>query len=103
MRRVRIHIEHLSGPEDGKIVGFSKESIIIGRAENCDLVLAHDGTVSRRHAKVLVEGERLFIEDLGSTHGTFVDGQRISGRTELRPGAIIRIGNTYLQVPTKRV
>ncbi|MCX7967320.1 MAG: FHA domain-containing protein [Armatimonadetes bacterium] len=100
MRRVQIRIEHLSGPEDGKIVGFSKDRVIIGRAEDCDLVLAHDSTVSRRHAQVLCEGESLFIEDLGSTHGTFVDGQRITARTELRTGAIIRMGNTYLRVPT---
>ncbi len=98
MRRVQIRLEHLSGPEDGKIVGFSKERVRIGRSEDCDLVLAHDGTVSRRHAELVREGERLFIEDLGSTHGTFVDGQRISGRTEVRSGAIIRVGRSFLQV-----
>lgn len=99
MRGTQIRIEHLSGPEDGKVVGFSKNSIIIGRAEDCDLVLAHDGTVSRHHARIVRDGEKFFIEDLGSTHGTFVNGERITGRTELRPGAIIRMGNTYLRVP----
>ncbi len=98
MRRVQIRLEHLSGPEDGKIVGFSKERVRIGRGEDADLVLAHDETVSRHHADVVREGEKLFVEDAGSTHGTFVDGQRISGRAELRPGSIMRVGHSFLQV-----
>lgn len=99
MRRPRIQIEHLSGPEDGKIVGFSKESITIGRSRDCDICLAHDGTVSRRHARIFLDGERLVIEDLGSTHGTYVDGERLRGRVELRPGALVNLGHSWLRIP----
>lgn len=99
MRRQQICLEHLSGPKDALIVRFSKQRVVIGRAENCDLVLDYDPTVSRQHACISSDGEQLFIEDLGSTHGTFVDGQRITQRTQLTQGAIIRVGNSYLRVP----
>ncbi|MCX7598585.1 MAG: FHA domain-containing protein [Armatimonadetes bacterium] len=99
MRRPRVQIEYLSGPEDGKIVGFSKETVTIGRSNDCDICLTHDETVSRRHARLLCEGGRLFIEDTGSTHGTFVHGQRIQGRAELTPGALIRVGQSWLRIP----
>jgi pSer/pThr/pTyr-binding forkhead associated (FHA) protein len=98
MRRQQIRLEHLSGPEDGKIVGFSQEAITIGHEQGCDLVLAHDPTVSRRHAQVLREGEQLLVEDFGSTHGTFVNGERVNGRVELPPGAILRLGNSYFAI-----
>jgi DNA-binding winged helix-turn-helix (wHTH) protein len=52
--------------------------------------------VSRRHARVSVLDGRALLEDLGSTHGTFLDGQRIEGPVELRHGACIRIGPTEL-------
>lgn len=98
MRRPQIQLEYLSGPEDGKVVGFSKEAVTIGRSSDCDICLAHDETVSRHHARLLREGDRLFIEDTGSTHGTFVDGQRVQGRTPLSPGALICVGHSWLRV-----
>lgn len=97
MRRPQIRIEYLSGPEDGKIVGFSKELVTIGRAEDCDLFIAHDPTVSRHHARLVREGEQVFLEDARSTHGTFVNGQQISGRKELTTDALVRVGNTWLR------
>lgn len=51
-----------------------------------------DVSVSRRHARVLVEEGRAAVEDLGSKNGTFVDGARIEGPTPLRDGAEIRLG-----------
>lgn len=57
--------------------------LIVGRTEDNDIVLAH-GHVSRRHARFTIEGESLWLEDLGSTNGTFVNGKRIQGRVQLR-------------------
>lgn len=51
-----------------------------------------DVSVSRRHARVLVEGGRAAVEDLGSKNGTFVDGARIEAPTPLRDGAEVRLG-----------
>ncbi|PIY41169.1 MAG: hypothetical protein COZ06_27010, partial [Armatimonadetes bacterium CG_4_10_14_3_um_filter_66_18] len=87
--RTQIRLEYLSGPEDGKIVGLSKDSITVGRAQDNDLAFPADSALSRRHARVFRDGERLFVEDAGSSHGTFLDGRRIEGRTELPPESLL--------------
>lgn len=69
---------------------------IIGR-ENCDILLM-DGTVSRRHAKIILEAGSITIVDLGSTNGTKVDGNRIDPNqpTLLPVGATVSFGNAKL-------
>jgi len=71
------------------------ENIVVGRAPEADLVLNHP-EVSRRHCRVSHEGETWFVEDLGSRRGTAVNGNRISGRTALRPGDQIHVGPVVL-------
>jgi putative drug exporter of the RND superfamily len=72
--------------------------IVIGRDEDCDLVL-HDEKVSRRHAAVtpLPDGRALIV-DLGSSNGTFVDGVRADSPVELDGNERIRIGESVLSV-----
>ncbi|MHC4549237.1 MAG: FHA domain-containing protein [Planctomycetota bacterium] len=76
-------------------------SYVLGRAPDCDVVVG-DMACSRRHSRLTVGGERsrgLFIEDLGSRNGTYVNDERIWGRTSIRAGCTIRIGATvYLLV-----
>ncbi len=67
------------------------ENVVVGRAAEVDLVLSHP-EVSRRHCRILLEGETWFVEDLGSQRGTAVNGNRISGRTTLKSGDQIQIG-----------
>jgi pSer/pThr/pTyr-binding forkhead associated (FHA) protein len=64
----------------------------IGR-EGCDITVS-DPDVSRRHAKVSIDDEQLSIEDLGSTNGTFVNGERIDQPRRLSDGDEVRIGAT---------
>lgn len=64
--------------------------MIVGRAEPAELVLA-GGTVSRRHCRFDLDGDHLRLADLGSTNGTFVDGERVS-EAVLEDGARIAIG-----------
>jgi ABC transport system ATP-binding/permease protein len=71
------------------------EDMVVGRAPNADLVLNHP-EVSRRHCRMLREGETWFIEDLGSRRGTAVNGMRISGRMTLQTGDQIRVGPVIL-------
>jgi ABC-type multidrug transport system ATPase subunit len=71
------------------------ENVVVGRAAEVDLVLSHP-EVSRRHCRILFEQETWFVEDLGSQRGTAVNGNRISGRTTLKPGDQIQIGPVTL-------
>lgn len=68
-----------------------KPVTLIGRAEYCD-VCVPIRSVSREHARIRRRITGCYIEDLGSTHGTRVNGQRIRGRTKLRDGDCILVG-----------
>jgi len=67
----------------------------IGRAPECAIML-QDGFVSLHHARVFERGGRLWIEDLGSTNGTTLNGQRIRRPAQLRPGDRVAIGDVVL-------
>lgn len=76
---------------------FSLEDVLtVGRGENCNLCL-EDNYVSTSHAKFYPANGRFFVEDLGSTNGTYVNGRRISYPTELRQGDRIKIGKTIVE------
>jgi hypothetical protein len=68
---------------------------VIGRAADA-LINVASLKVSRRHARILVEGGRAVIEDLGSRNGTYVDERRIDGPLELRGGEHIMVGPVLL-------
>jgi adenylate cyclase len=65
---------------------------LIGRSASCDLVI-NAPTISRQHARVRVQSGRVFVSDAGSTFGTLIDGQPITGERELVPGASFVIGH----------
>ncbi|MCX8039947.1 MAG: FHA domain-containing protein [Planctomycetota bacterium] len=69
----------------------------LGRGKNCAVRL-DDPRVSRVHARLIVGEHRLWVEDLGSRNGVFVEGKRISGRCELRHGQVLVCGPLVLMV-----
>jgi predicted component of type VI protein secretion system len=83
------------GPEPGRCIECDRE-FVIGR-ENVDVVI-DDTEMSRRHALVRPVAMGLEIEDLGSLNGTFVDGQRISGKVLLTANATLKLGTTHFAV-----
>jgi pSer/pThr/pTyr-binding forkhead associated (FHA) protein len=91
MARLRV----VSGPNAGQTVDVDEE-IVIGR-EDTDLAI-DDEEMSKRHAVVRRHSNRLQVEDLGSTNGTFVDGTRIVEPTLLGGGAEIKVGATVIVV-----
>jgi len=86
------------GPEKGRNFPLFGRNIRVGRGMGNDLRLS-DGTVSRKHGRIAFDGVDFYIEDIGSTHGTTVNGQRIlpGDRRRLEEGTEITLGpNTYL-------
>jgi class 3 adenylate cyclase len=69
----------------------------LGRADENDIVLGGD-LVSRRHARLVVEGDTLRMEDLGSRNGSRVNGEPLSGTVELHPGDTVHLGENTLTV-----
>jgi hypothetical protein len=84
-----------TGPETGRRVELGVE-VVIGR-QDADLVL-EDPEVSRRHAVLRRSGESVVIEDLDSTNGTFVKGERIRKPITVGPGDQVRVGRTTLEI-----
>jgi hypothetical protein len=80
------------GPIPGQIFELNKTEIDIGRDISNDFVI-NDAEVSRRHAKITLEGDRYKIEDLNSTNGTYIDGQRLIGPHLLAIGEVIMFGD----------
>ena len=80
-----------SGPIPGKIYPLEKAEIFIGRDLGNDIVI-NDPEVSRRHARLYMQGNSFIIEDLGSTNGTSVNNQRLTGPYVLHIGEQITFG-----------
>jgi pSer/pThr/pTyr-binding forkhead associated (FHA) protein len=70
--------------------------IIVGRSSDLDMVLVED-MVSRKHAKITASGDQIVIQDLGSTNGTFVNGEKIK-KARLKEGDRILIGTSIIKL-----
>lgn len=80
-----------TGKEAGREFVFDQRSVLIGRTGECDVVL-YDAGVSRHHARVVEEPLGVFIDDLGSSNGTRVNGVAVKLRTQLKNGDVIVLG-----------
>jgi len=86
-----------SGKSAGRSIAIKRNKLLIGRAEECDVrPLSED--VSRRHCAVHVGPAEVWVEDLGSRNGTFVNGEKISAKVPVKDGDIIRVGSLELKV-----
>ncbi|MEW6583770.1 MAG: FHA domain-containing protein, partial [Actinomycetota bacterium] len=75
--------------------------VTIGRAEG-NTVRLEEGSVSRRHARIVSGGGVPLVEDLGSSYGTFLDGRRVASSAALGDGAVLRLGDAELRVERPR-
>ena len=87
----------VGGAMRGSTAPLKESGVLLGRNPECTLVI-DDDYASGRHARVYAEGGSWFVEDLGSTNGTFVDGRRITDPTPLKEGTQLRIGTTVLEL-----
>jgi FHA domain-containing protein len=84
-------------PATAQVFPLSEE-VTIGRAPGCSVALADDTFVSQLHARVYVRDGQPFVEDLGSTNGTFLNQSRLTKTMRLRKGDRLQIGQTVLEV-----
>jgi pSer/pThr/pTyr-binding forkhead associated (FHA) protein len=80
-----------SGPTPGVTFPLDGDQLTIGR-DSSNGVAINDAEVSRKHSRLLFQGGKYVIEDLGSTNGTFVNGQRLAGPVVLKAGDVVSLG-----------
>ncbi|GLK16373.1 FHA domain-containing protein FhaB/FipA [Herbiconiux flava] len=86
-----------SGPKNGSEIPLGTEPLTIGRSSDSSVVIRDDYT-STHHARLMVWGEEWVIQDLDSTNGTFLDGQRVTSPVHVPLNTPIRIGATSFEL-----
>jgi two-component system cell cycle response regulator len=94
VKRDRAYLVVLAGASVGEMYKVDGEKTVIGRGQKAQVRLLDDG-ISREHAQLVVEGSKIFLEDLGSTNGTFCNGLKVD-RRELADGDKILVGSTTI-------
>lgn len=92
----RLSLAILDGPDAGSVFRIDRPRITIGRA-NADLTL-NDTEASRAHAALEIRDALCTLQDLGSTNGTLVNGEKIDGRVELTDKSEFQVGATTLML-----
>jgi pSer/pThr/pTyr-binding forkhead associated (FHA) protein len=93
----KLALRFISGKYQGGEYPLGMQAeIVIGRSSDLDMVLVED-MVSRKHARITMQADQIWIEDLGSTNGTFVNGEKIK-RAHLKEGDRVLIGTSILKV-----
>jgi pSer/pThr/pTyr-binding forkhead associated (FHA) protein len=96
-RGVPTQVVILEGGNQGEAVSLEQAPLLIGRGNDAAIRL-DDDYVSTRHARIASSGDQWFVEDLGSTNGTYVGSARITQATALQLGTQVRIGKTILEL-----
>jgi predicted component of type VI protein secretion system len=86
-----------SGPNPGTVYALEGDQLSIGR-DSSNEIAVNDAEVSRRHARLTFQGGKYVLEDMGSTNGTFVNGQRLTGPRVLKSGEVISLGEQIVFV-----
>jgi pSer/pThr/pTyr-binding forkhead associated (FHA) protein len=73
------------------------EELTIGRAAGCTVSITDDTFISQLHARVFVQNGEVFVEDLGSTNGSYLNGQKLARPMPLSKGDRLQIGATVLE------
>lgn len=86
-----------SGPNPGTVYALDSDLINIGR-DSSNNITVNDAEVSRRHSQLSFQGGKYVLEDMGSTNGTFVNGQRLTGPRVLKSGEVVSLGEQIVFV-----
>ena len=88
--------EIIQGPNQGNVIEFSKKTAIIGRDAACDIVV-DDQEMSRKHCQIILDEDKVRVNDLGSINGIWVNGNRVD-HAHLKPGDIMAIGKSQFRL-----
>ena len=95
---LRLVVQRSPSLEEGDEFPLNSAPVTIGRGGQNDLVLDGDEFASSRHARIEVRGDGVWVQDLDSTNGTYVNGSRVAGAQRLDAGDVLRVGETDLRI-----
>jgi pSer/pThr/pTyr-binding forkhead associated (FHA) protein len=93
----RLVVVDSSALDEGDVYGIDSTALTVGRSGDNDLPLDGDEFASAHHARFEPRRDGVYVEDIGSTNGTFVNGIRLTTNRRLVPGDVVRIGETDLR------
>ncbi len=97
-RHIYLIVQRSPSLETDAEIHVGSAPVTVGRGSQNDLVLDGDEFASGRHARIEARGDGMWVQDLDSTNGTFVNGERVVGAERMYPGDVLRIGETDLRV-----
>lgn len=97
-KSVELVVQRSPSLDPGSSVRLDSAPVTIGRGAQNDVVLDGDEFASARHARVESRRDGVWVQDLESTNGTFVNGSRVVGAERLSPGDVLRVGETDLRL-----
>ena len=97
-KSVRLVVRRSPSLEEGDEFPLNSAPVTVGRGGQNDLVLGGDEFASARHARIEVRSDGVWVQDLDSTNGTYVNGSRVAGAQRLGGGDVLRVGETDLLV-----
>jgi Inner membrane component of T3SS, cytoplasmic domain len=82
---------------EGEELTLNSSALLLGRGAENDVNLARDEYASSKHARVEPRRDGVWVEDVGSTNGTYLNGIRLTRAKKLAPGDVVRVGETELR------
>ena len=92
-----LKLKVVGGKQAGLEVPVTTKKFYIGRAEDCNLRPSSD-LISRHHCVLLVDQTYAAVRDFGSKNGTYLNGERITGECELKPGDLLKVGSLEFEI-----
>jgi hypothetical protein len=96
--RHRVVVETSRSVPAGSFFGVASTPVTIGRSGENVITLPGDDYVSALHARIELRRDGLWLVDLGSRNGTYLNGEAVTGHEQLRPGDLVKIGDTELRI-----
>ncbi len=97
-RAVHLVVQRSPSLKKGAEFAVGSTPVTVGRVDGNDLVLDGDEFASSRHARIEARSDGIWVQDLDSTNGTFVNGARVVGAERMSPGDVLRVGETDLRI-----
>jgi hypothetical protein len=97
-KRKQLFLEVIEPPDHAGQTFDLDEELTVGRSPGCGVPTTYDVYSSTLHARLFRRGDQLWVEDLGSTNGTFVNSERVTKATRLGRGDLLQVGGTVFEV-----